>query len=98
MIMPCMNLTSACESGGSLALLYGGKVLVGWPGAPGCTTTGAGESRCCDGDAGEKKLNEAAAKSNQPENRAGFLAGRTARRCSLLRFGCGFGAKLSLAS
>jgi len=40
MIMPCMNCTSAAELGGSVALVEGGNVLVGWPGAPGWTTIG----------------------------------------------------------
>src|SRR6202035_1702276 len=47
MIMPCMNSTSACERGGRVALVDGGSVLLGWPGAPGCTTTGLGGSVCC---------------------------------------------------
>jgi hypothetical protein len=34
----------------------GGSVRVGWPGAPGCTTTGgAGESACCAQTGSEKK-------------------------------------------
>src|SRR5438445_5896351 len=47
MIMPCMNSTSACDRGGSVALVDGGSVLLGLPGAPGCTTTGVAESVCC---------------------------------------------------
>jgi len=35
-----MNFTSASDTGGSWALVVGGNVLLGWPGAPGCTTTG----------------------------------------------------------
>ena len=46
MIMPCMNCTSAGERGGSVALVVAGKVRVGWPGAPGCTMTGAVRSLC----------------------------------------------------
>src|ERR1700722_2770057 len=45
MIMPCMNSTSAGASGGNEAWVEGGKVLVGCPGAPGCTTTGAAAVR-----------------------------------------------------
>src|SRR5438445_11385878 len=45
--MPCMNSTSACDRGGSVALVDGGSVLLGLPGAPGCTTTGVAESVCC---------------------------------------------------
>src|SRR5580704_5942567 len=47
MIIPCMNSTSACERLGSVPLVDGGNVLLGLPGAPGCTTTGGAESVCC---------------------------------------------------
>jgi hypothetical protein len=40
MLIPCMNSTSFGERGGSVALVDGGSVRVGWPGEPGCTTTG----------------------------------------------------------
>jgi len=42
-----MNRTSAAERGGSVALVDGGSVRVGSPGAPGCTTTGVAGSACC---------------------------------------------------
>ena len=42
-----MNFTSAAERGGSVALVEGGSVLVGWPGAPGCTRTGFEGLACC---------------------------------------------------
>ena len=45
-IMACMNSTSAADRGGRLALVEGGSVLVGIPGAPGCTTTGFVEAAC----------------------------------------------------
>lgn len=48
MIMPCMNCTSAGERGGRVALVDVGNVLVGWPGAPGCTTTGCWAQTGCD--------------------------------------------------
>jgi hypothetical protein len=35
-----------------VALVEGGSVRVGWPGAPGCTTTGVG-SACCAQTASE---------------------------------------------
>src|SRR5258708_37371059 len=54
MIMPCMNSTAGCERGGSLALVDGGRVLLGFPGAPGCTTTGVAGSVCCDHIAEQK--------------------------------------------
>lgn len=44
MIMPCMNFTSAAEGGGSTPLVEDGSVLLGMPGAPGCTTTGFGSA------------------------------------------------------
>lgn len=52
--MPCMNSTSACERGGSVAFVDGGSVLLGLPGAPGCTTTGLAESFCCAATAADK--------------------------------------------
>src|SRR5580704_7208793 len=56
MIMPCMKSTSACDRGGSAARVDGGSVLLGFPGAPGCTTTGGGaESVCCACAAKQKK-------------------------------------------
>src|SRR5882724_11917974 len=55
MIMPCMNRTSAGERGGSVALADGDSVRVGWPGAPGCTTTGVAESACCAQTGSENK-------------------------------------------
>src|SRR5687768_15129870 len=47
MIIPCMNCTSASDGGGSVALVDGGSVRVGCPGAPGWTTTGVAGSACC---------------------------------------------------
>jgi hypothetical protein len=43
--MPCMNLMSAAEGSGSVALVVDGRVRVGFPGAPGWTTTGG--ALCC---------------------------------------------------
>src|SRR5260370_36195156 len=58
MIMPCMNSTSACERGGSLALVDAGRVLLGLPGAPGCTTTRVAGSVYCDHIAEQKNPEE----------------------------------------
>src|SRR5712671_1337890 len=58
MIMPCMNSTSACDRGGSVALVDGGRVLLGLPGAPGCTTTGVARSVCCGHRAEQKNPGE----------------------------------------
>jgi hypothetical protein len=64
MIIPCMNFTSASEIGGSCALVEGGRVRLGWPGAPGCITTG-----CCARTGNEKKQGIiAAAKSTLRDN------------------------------
>jgi len=51
-----MNSTSFDERGGSFALVDGGSVRVGCPGAPGCTTTGGAlESACCAQTGSTKK-------------------------------------------
>src|SRR6266481_2833780 len=74
MIMPCMNSTSACDRGGSVALVDGGSVLLGLPGAPGCTTTGFAGSVCRaliaeeKTPAGHKKPVETLAASNIPRS------------------------------
>ena len=52
--MPCMNSTSAWDLGGSVGFVDGGSLLLGLPGAPGCTTTGVAGSVCC-ARAGEEK-------------------------------------------
>src|SRR5258708_28063933 len=57
-IIPCMNSTSAGERGGRMARVDDGSVLLGAPGAPGCTTTGLARSVCCGGATGEKKKAE----------------------------------------
>jgi hypothetical protein len=54
MIMSCMKRASFGERGGRVALVVEGSVLVGWPGAPGCTTIGA-TGACCAQTGGENK-------------------------------------------
>jgi hypothetical protein len=82
MIMSCMNSTFACDRGGSVALVDGGSVLLGLPGAPGCTTTGFPGSACCAHIAEEKrpveqkKLAGTLAASNMPHSSADPLAER----------------------
>lgn len=39
-----------------MALVDDGSVRVGWPGAPGCTTTGGAGSACCAQTGSENKL------------------------------------------
>src|SRR6185369_1319077 len=46
MIMCCMNCKSADDAACSVGRVEDGKVVVGWPGAPGWTTTGALGSAC----------------------------------------------------
>jgi len=41
-----MKRTSASERGGRVALVEEGSVRVGWPGAPGWTTTGIAGAAC----------------------------------------------------
>src|SRR5580692_11308389 len=76
MIMPCMNSTSAREVGGSSPLVDGGRVLLGLPGAPGCTTTGVVPLACwaCAGE--ENKPLGAVAASSMPQSAATPLAER----------------------
>src|SRR5258708_22559602 len=62
MIMPCMNATSAWESGGSMARVEDGSILLGLPGAPGCTTAGFVESDCCECATTQKNPVEASSK------------------------------------
>src|SRR6185436_16375891 len=51
-----MNCASAGEAGGSVALVVGGRVRVGFPGAPGWTTTGVDGAVCCARTRKENKL------------------------------------------
>jgi hypothetical protein len=50
-----MNRTSAGERCGKVALVDGGSVLVGWPGAPGWTTTGGAGIASCANTGGVNK-------------------------------------------
>src|SRR5579862_1239839 len=56
--MPCMNSTSADDRGGKRAFVDEGNVLLGMPGAPGCTTTGFSGGVCCERANKEKEGNE----------------------------------------
>src|SRR5215813_13124654 len=59
-----MNCASAGEVGGSAPLVAGGRTFVGFPGAPGWTTTGAAGSVCCAWTRKENKLVSAVAAAN----------------------------------
>src|SRR5580700_3261275 len=50
-----MNATSAGDCGGRVARVDDGSILLGAPGAPGCTTTGFAGSVCCARATGPKK-------------------------------------------
>ncbi|MDQ1390495.1 MAG: hypothetical protein QOF56_3949 [Acidobacteriaceae bacterium] len=53
-----MNSTSAGDRGGRIARVDDGRVLLGAPGAPGCTTTGLVGLVCCARAAEENKSAE----------------------------------------
>jgi len=78
-----MNSTSACDRGGSVALVDGGSVLLGLPGALGCTTTGFAGSVCCERAVEQKTLAEALAASNMPHSTADFTFCRDVVRLEL---------------
>jgi len=56
-----MNSTSFGERGGRMARVDDGNVWVGWPGAPGCTTTGVAGLVCCAQTGSEQKQRVVAA-------------------------------------
>src|SRR5215471_2360560 len=68
-----MNCTSAGEAGGSVPLVVGGRVRVGFPGAPGWTTTGGPDSvcpACCPQRPIENALATVLADTSTPEHAA----------------------------
>jgi len=65
-----MNRTSAGEAGGSVALVVGGRTRVGFPGAPGWTTTGAAGAACCAQTRKEDKLARVLAAASTHKNAA----------------------------
>jgi hypothetical protein len=65
-----MNCTSAGEIGGSLALVVEGSVRVGFPGAPGWTTTGFEVEVCCAETRKENKLASVLAAPSTPKHAA----------------------------
>src|SRR5260370_35899901 len=88
MIMPCRNSTSACDRGGSVALVDGGSVLLGLPGAPGCTTTGVAGSVCCahiadEMNPGEQKKTTAALAPTRSRFRGASVTRQVARDTAL---------------
>ncbi|HEY9284554.1 MAG TPA: hypothetical protein VIP46_13945 [Pyrinomonadaceae bacterium] len=72
-----MNSASFGERGGSVALVDGGSVRVGCPGAPGCTTTGGDlESACCAQTGSDKKQARAPAAARPPRAAATLITDR----------------------
>jgi hypothetical protein len=91
MIIPCMNSTSACERGGNVALVEDGRVLLGCPGAPGCTTTDpAVRSRCCACASGHKPAASVAPEMSMPSSATEAPLSRAPRlRHKSSNFNCG---------
>jgi hypothetical protein len=58
-----------------VAFVDGGSVLLGLPGAPGCTTTGVAGSACCARTEQQKKPVAEFAASSMPHSTADLLAG-----------------------
>jgi hypothetical protein len=65
-----MNSISAGEAVGSVPFVAGGRVRVGFPGAPGWTTTGGPASVCCVPRVEEKALARVLADTSAPEHAA----------------------------
>src|SRR5580658_9316667 len=79
--MPCMNSTSAGDRGGKVAFVDDGSVLLGAPGAPGCTTTGFAGSGCWAAAGNRKSAETPAASSARVANpRAAQNSGLGSRR------------------
>jgi hypothetical protein len=62
----------AGDSGGRVALVEGGRVLLGWPGAPGWTTTGLEESDCCARAENAENASAVVANSRTPHSGKDF--------------------------
>src|ERR1700733_6444871 len=81
MIIPCMNSISACEGRDNVALVEADSVLLGCPGAPGCTTTGGDAFACCARAGADKKPEKMIETTRNPESDAHPLP----MRCQRLR-------------
>src|SRR5215510_7263292 len=80
-----MNCTSAGEAGGSAPFVVGGRTLVGFPGAPGWTTTGAAGAVCCAQTRKEDKLARVLAAAITHENAATLNTTRISQALLTLR-------------
>ena len=77
--MPCMKSTSAGERGGRVPFVEAGSALVGLPGAPGWTMTGAEGLDCWEVDGeGNKDMAAVVARSAVPRGK-GRRGGRKRR-------------------
>src|SRR5271154_605875 len=76
MIMPCMNSTSACETCGTTAVVEGGSVLLGAPGAPGSTIGATLGVACWARAETAGKLQSNAAIAQSKNTKAGALKAR----------------------
>src|SRR5262245_22417260 len=65
-----MNCASAVDDGGSSPLVVGGRTFVGFPGAPGWTTTGAAGAACCAQTRKKDKLARVLAEASAHEHAA----------------------------
>src|SRR5258707_589425 len=72
--MSPINPPAACDRGGSFALVDGGSVLLGFPGAPGCTITGLAGSLSCARAVEQKEAAGVPAASSMPYSTADLLA------------------------
>jgi len=63
-----MNSTSAADRGGRVARVDGGNVLLGAPGAPGCTTTDCAGLVCCARAVGKKIAETPVARNARTRN------------------------------
>src|SRR6185503_16722645 len=78
MIIPCINWTSAAEVGGNVAVVEGGSSRVGWPGAPGWTTTGGLGSACWAASDTDTKQTRMLARAATAIKQRGFIDFETA--------------------
>jgi hypothetical protein len=72
-----MNSISACDGRGSVARVDAGSFLLGCPGAPGCTTTGAAAFVCCARAEDGRKTEQMAEATRNPDRNADPLPVRS---------------------
>jgi hypothetical protein len=72
-----MKSISACDGRGNAALVEAGSVLLGCPGAPGCTTTGVDAFACCARADAVKKPEQIVDARRNTVNNAGKMEPRS---------------------